>query len=119
MRRAWKGKKWIRKILKGQQSRRWRERQTDKQTERGGGKAEKEEELNNVMGYHPLSQTYSSIQPSFANKDSVVFAIFPDLTDLRSWQWLTGCLQRGKCCPSSINDIQWPGESTAHNYSSQ
>ena len=81
----------------------------------GGGKAEKEEELNNVMGYH----TYSSIQPSFANKHSVVFAIFPDLTDLHSWQWLTGCLQRGKRCPSSINDIQWPGESIAHNYSSQ
>lgn len=52
-----------------------------------GGGEEDEVEEENFMGYqiNSLSQAYSSIQPSFANKHSIVLAIFPDLTNLHSW----------------------------------
>ena len=83
-----------------------KEQEKEGQTGRGGGEWEEvkkvgeedEVEEEKFMGYQIKSffQAYSSIQPSFANKHSIVLAIFPDLTNLHGWQGLTGCLQRGK-----------------------
>ena len=105
MRSAWMGKRWKER---GEREG-GRERRADRKGRRKvggskeGGGEEDEVEEENFMGYQikSLSQAYSSIQPSFANKHSIVLATLPDLTNLHSWQGLTGCLQRGKL--SNIN----------------